>query len=196
MAYLRISEAKAAGATVRLRLQKSAPQILREEAQGFSKQVSYDVFLSHSYDDAEAILGIKNIMESLGMRVYVDWIEDHALDRTKVKTKTAGILRERMRTSASLVYVHSANASDSIWMPWELGYFDGFKPSYVWILPLVISSDSEFKGQEYLGLYPTVDKIASIAGRLDLGFTNVGPQKLDIPLASAAKGTGVHFTTS
>ena len=187
LAYLRLSEAKAAGSAVRSRLQKSAPQILREEARGFSKEVSYDVFLSHSYDDAEVILGIKNIMESFGLRVYVDWIEDPALDRTKVRAKTAGILRERMRSAASLVYVHSANASDSVWMPWELGYFDGFKPTYVWILPLVVTSDSEFKGQEYLGLYPTVDKIASIAGRLELGFTNVGQQKQDLPLAKAAK---------
>ena len=195
LAYLRLSEAKAAGSAVRSRLQKSAPQILREEAQGFSKEVSYDVFLSHSYDDAEVILGIKNIMESFGLRVYVDWIDDPTLDRTKVKTKTAGILRERMRAAASLVYVHSPNASDSKWMPWELGYFDGFKPTYVWILPLVVASDAEFTGQEYLGLYPTVDKIASIAGRLELGFTNVGQQKQDVPLTKAARGTGVYFTS-
>jgi len=128
----------------------------------------------------------------------VDWIEDPAMDRTKVKTTTAEVLRERMRSAASLVYVHSANASDSVWMPWELGYFDGFKPTYVWVLPLVVASDSEFRGQEYLGLYPTVDKIPSIAGRLELGFTNVGQQRQDIPLARAAKakGTGVYFTTS
>lgn len=44
--------------------------------------------------------------------------------------------------------------------------------------------------------YPTVDKIASIAGRLELGFTNVGPQKQDTPLAKAAKGTGVYVTSS
>lgn len=196
MAYLRLSEAKAAGLAVRMRLQKSAPQILREGAQGFSKTVAYDVFLSHSYDDAEAILGIKNILESFGLRVYVDWIDDPALDRASVKAKTAGVLRERMRAAASLVYVHSPNASDSKWMPWELGYFDGFKPMYVWILPLVVSSDSEFTGQEYLGLYPTVDKIASLAGRLDLGFTNVGPQRETLPLSKAARGHGVYLTTS
>ena len=71
-----------------------------------------------------------------------------------------------------------------------------FRSTYVWILPLVVASDSEFKGQEYLGLYPTVDKIANIAGRLELGFTNVGQQKQDLPLTKAAKDTGVYFATS
>jgi hypothetical protein len=65
----------------------------------------------------------------------------------------------------------------------------------VWILPLVESYDFEFKGQEYLGLYPTVDKIERLPGRLDLGFTNVGESKEYIPLAKAASGGGVYFTT-
>ena len=80
-------------------------------------------------------------------------------------------------------------------MPWELGYFDGFKPHQVWILPLVSASDSEFEGQEYLGLYPTVDKIASLQGRQNLGFSNVGSTREEFPLAKAAKGQGVYFTS-
>jgi hypothetical protein len=78
-------------------------------------------------------------------------------------------------------------------MPWELGYFDGFKPMFVWILPLVMDYDSEFKGQEYLGLYPTVDKLASIAGQLNLGFSDVGERRSTIPLEKAARGQGVFF---
>ncbi len=80
-------------------------------------------------------------------------------------------------------------------MPWELGYFDGFKPSYVWILPLVSAYDSEFNGQEYLGLYPPLEKLTDLAGRLTLAFLNVGDQHADIPLAKAARGTGVHFAS-
>ncbi len=72
--------------------------------------------------------------------------------------------------------------------------FDSMRPHYVWILPLVGNYDSDFKGQEYLGLYPTVDKIEDLAGRLRLGFTNVGEQKEFIPLAKAADGMGVYFT--
>jgi hypothetical protein len=99
-----------------------------------------------------------------------------------------------MKTSSCLVYVHSANAAHSVWMPWELGYFDAFKPSHVWILPLVAESDSEFKGQEYLGLYPPLEKLTTLAQRLDLGFLNVGQERSAIPLAKAASGSGVYYT--
>jgi hypothetical protein len=193
MAYLRISEARAAGQAARTRVQKSAGRILAESAGAFDADAKYDVFLSHSYDDAEVVLGVKKIMESLSLKVYVDWIDDSALDRGKVTTETAAVLRLRMQASSSLVYAHSQNASDSVWMPWELGYFDSLRPRHVWILPLVEQYDFEFTGHEYLGLYPKVDKVDDLAGRLDLGFTNVGQRKRFVPLTEAANGTGVYY---
>ena len=195
MAYLRISEARAAGQAARAYLSKSASQILTENSRRFSSTDHYDVFLSHSYQDANVIYGIKSIVEKLGLRVYVDWIEDPGLDRGKVTTRTAQILRDRMQNCSSLVYVHSANATQSAWMPWELGYFDGLKPRHVWILPLVSEYDSEFKGQEYLGLYPPVEKLDALAGRMNLGFTDVGETGSSVPLAKAASGSGIYFTS-
>lgn len=194
MAYLRISEAREAGQAARSYVRKSASQILTEDSQRFTSIDRYNVFLSHSYQDAEVIHGIKSIIESLGLKVYVDWIDDAGLDRGKVSTRTARILRERMKACSCLVYVHSPNATESVWMPWELGYFDGLRPSYVWILPLVSERDSEFQGQEYLGLYPPLEKLTALPGRLNLGFANVGEERADIPLAKAASGTGVYFT--
>jgi hypothetical protein len=44
-------------------------------------------------------------------------------------------------------------------MPWELGYFDGFRPGHVAIFPLVKTPGSGFEGQEYLGLYPYIGHI-------------------------------------
>ena len=197
MAYLRLSEAQAAGLAARQVVQKSARTILSEEARRAPATEMYHVFLSHSSDDADAILGVKRIMERLGLKVYVDWIDDAQLDRTKVTKATAALLRSRMRASSCLVYVHSPNTADSVWMPWELGYFDGFKPQLIWILPLVAQYDSEYKGQEYLGLYPTIEKLASLLGHLNLGFTNVrvGEQRIDIPLEKAAREqTGIYLS--
>jgi hypothetical protein len=193
MAYLRISEARAAARRALSPLQKSAGRVLTEEAQAFSTVKRYDIFLSHSYDDAEVIYGVKKTIEAVGLSVYVDWIEDVKPDRNKVTVATAALLRERMRTCSSLVYAQSANSSHSVWMPWELGYFDGFKPEHVWILPLVANSDSEFKQQEYLGLYPSVEKLADLCGRLNLGFDNVGDLHEQIPLAKAARGGGIFL---
>lgn len=193
MPYLRLSEARAAGQSARTRVQKSADRILMEDSTAFSASKQYDIFLSHSYDDSEIILGIKKLIEALGLTVYVDWIDDSKLDRSKVTRKTAAVLRERMRNCLSLVYAHSSSSSDSVWMPWEVGYFDGFRPTKIWILPVVAQSDSEFEGQEYLGLYPTIDKLSTLAG-INLGFTNVGEDRHELPLAKAAKGQGVYFT--
>jgi hypothetical protein len=194
LAYLRISEARAAGQTARAYVSKTASQILTEDSRRFSPTNHYDVFLSHAYQDADTIYGVKSIIESLGLSVYVDWIDDAGLDRSRVTAKTAQVLRERMKTSSCLVYAHSANAAHSVWMPWELGYFDAFNPSHVWILPLVSESDSEFKGQEYLGLYPPLEKLTTLAQRLDLGFLNVGEARAAIPLSKASSGSGVYYT--
>lgn len=110
--------------------------------------------MSHSSKDAELILGVKATLEDMGYSVYVDWVEDAQLDRRNVNESTAELLRERMNASKSLFYVTTENAEDSKWMPWECGYFDGIKDK-VAILPIKKhSSDNEYKGQEYLGLYP------------------------------------------
>lgn len=79
------------------------------------------------------------------------------MDRSNVTPKTAEKLRFRMRQCKALFYAHSENATTSRWMPWEVGYFDGFN-SNVAILPIVRSEhQTTFVGTEYLGLYPYVD---------------------------------------
>jgi hypothetical protein len=193
MAYLRISEARAAGQGARSYISKSASQMLTEDARRFSSLTHYDVFLSHAYKDGDAILGVKKLIEAEGLTVYVDWIEDATLDRASVTRTSARLLRERMRVCSSLVYAHTANSSESAWMPWELGYFDGFRPGFVWIMPIVESSDSEYRGQEYLGLYPPIQNVSSLSGRISFAFTNFGETRSNYPLNKAAKGTGISF---
>jgi hypothetical protein len=133
---------------------KSADTILREAAT--TSAMSFEVFLSHSFNDAELILGIVAAFKQQGLRVYVDWIVDAQMDRSRVTSATAERLRQRMRQSASLVYAHSLQSGSSKWMPWELGYFDGFR-SAVAILPVAQTTQEGFAGQEYLGLYPYID---------------------------------------
>ena len=108
MPYLRISEVKAAGQAARSRVTKSASQILIEDFARFSETDRYDVFLSHSYQDADTIYGVKKIIESLDLSVYVDWIDDAGLDRGKVTTRTAQV-RQLM-----LEELHRRNFADRI----------------------------------------------------------------------------------
>lgn len=139
---------------------KAARAVLVESVQRFSATAGYDVFVSHSSLDAEVVLGLKLKLEDHGLRVYVDWIDDPALDRSRVTAKTAQTLRDRMGACHALFYAHSANSVSSKWMPWELGYFDGLG-GRVAIVPFTETRQETFAGQEYLGLYPYVDEAPS-----------------------------------
>lgn len=157
MAYFQKQEARAAAGRYRSQrglVWKTPGQILSEQRRAATDTDRFDVFLSHSSQDAEIILGVKAILESVGLQVYVDWIDDAQLDRSNVNRETADLLRRRMRQANSLVWAATDAASRSKWMPWELGYFDGFRPNHVAILPLLDSPGEGFQGQEYLALYP------------------------------------------
>jgi len=150
---------------------KSASQVLVENAKS-SATDRFDVFLSHSYKDAQALgaddlLRLKTLLESHGLTVYVDWIVDQQLSRENVNTETAQVIRTRMDQSNCLLFATSAASSESKWMPWELGYKDGAS-SRVAILPIVDLRTEKFHGQEYLGLYPYVTRARNNRGELQL----------------------------
>ena len=119
----------------------------------------FDIFLSHSYADREAVKGLADVLgKDFKLSVYLDWMVDPALDRTAVNKATAEVLRNRLNHCRCLWYVTSQGAGASKWMPWETGYADGHIGK-VAICPLVEGRQSEFKGLEYLSLYPYVDVV-------------------------------------
>src|SRR6266852_3406144 len=154
MPFLTINEARNAFQNARTTrfydMQKTARTILREHAERVRTENRFDVFLSHSSNDADVIGGIKELLEARGLSVYVDWADD-SLDRNNVTPETASVLRGRMRVSESLIFASSENSSQSKWMPWEIGFFDGLKANRIAILPVLSFRDQAFKGQEYLG---------------------------------------------
>jgi hypothetical protein len=139
-------------------IRKTAGQVLKEEVASATDTDHFDVFLSHCIADADLIAGVKAYLEEQGQTVYVDWVVDNHLERQLVTPKTADLLRQRMRQSDSMVFATSESSPNSKWMPWELGYFDGMRQGRIAVLPLVATEGGSFKGQEYLGLYPTVEK--------------------------------------
>jgi hypothetical protein len=112
--------------------------------------------MSHAFHDAEIVLGAKLKLESFyHYSVYVDWIDDPALNRTTVSKETAVALKSRMLSCASLFFAVTPESPQSKWMPWECGFFDG-KVGRTAILPITPGSAAEYKGQEYLGIYPYI----------------------------------------
>jgi len=166
---------------------KTASAILTE-ATSVPMDTEFDIFLSHRYRDASLIVELKDRFEELGYSVYVDWNDDPELSRYLINKKTANRLRNRMRHCRSLFYVVTERSRFSLWMPWECGYFDGYKNGNVAICPITKSEDAEtFKGQEYLSLYPYVDEAEDVDSNKDMLWINETPKKY-ISMNSWLKG--------
>jgi len=165
MAFLTNSEVRqAAQGRLQKSFSSSASQVLREAVRASSTFEKFDIFLSHASEDSEIVLGVREILVGLGLTVYIDWIDDPQMDRGSVTAENADMLRRRMRASESLILLTTKNSATSRWMPWELGYFDGHKTGFIGILPVVDYSGGTFSGQEYLGLYPLVEKLPLTGG--------------------------------
>jgi hypothetical protein len=161
--YLRSKAQTASGYFNENNIRTFSAEMLGKEARAATPTQSFDIFLSHASEDAILIKGLRDELVSCGHSVYVDWIDDPQLDRSHVTKHSAAVLRERMRQCRCLLFATSVAAKDSVWMPWELGYVDARTSSRVAIAPMVPEADAqkEFKGQEYLGLYPYLDKTNS-----------------------------------
>jgi hypothetical protein len=155
MTLLTEAEVRSAARQTHYRLLESYGQVLAKAAR--TTEDRFDIFLSHSIKDAEIVRGAHILLEDLGYKVYVDWIVDQDLDREKVSRDTAVKIKTRMKQCNSLLYLATENATGSKWMPWELGYFDGYSSGRVAILPVTKGQKNEYEGQEYLGVYPYAD---------------------------------------
>ncbi len=107
--------------------------------------------------------------------MYVDWIDDPQLERSRVTSGTADTIRNRMRECKAMVYATSSAAAESRWMPWELGFFDGYRGSaHISIMPILKTSWDTFAGLEFLGLYDLVHRFENNVGALRAYSTRLG----------------------
>ena len=157
MALLRESDLLARGSIELNQINKASLAMEGLHAREDSVSASgFDVFLSHSSNESKKLLaGIKKTLESFNFSVYIDLFDDPQLSLANVNIDTANTIKSRMKISKSLVYVYSSYSTQSRWMPWELGYFDGLKGK-VGILP-TNEVETTYKHEEYLALYPHID---------------------------------------
>ena len=114
-----------------------------------------DVFLSHSFNDKPLVGEIRARLEAEGFSVCVDMDILPEVRPGEVTAKTAQTLRDAMRSCSALLYVISTHCLSSRWMPWELGYFDGFR-GRVFVYPVDAAAERHARGIEYLRVYPKV----------------------------------------
>ncbi|MDM1521567.1 toll/interleukin-1 receptor domain-containing protein [Myroides odoratimimus] len=121
---------------------------------------TFDIFLSHCFLDKEVVKGLFLDLTSQGYKVYVDWIIDPHLDRSNVTKESAEHIRNRMKSSKSLLLAISVNTTTSKWIPWELGFVDGYtnKCAVIPVYENHYNMPESYSGFEYLKLYPYIKK--------------------------------------
>ncbi len=134
---------------------------------------TFDIFLSYRNADIELAVGIHTDLLRRGYEVYLDRIMDPHLNRTNVTAATAEQIRKRLMQSKSVFYIATDNAEGSNWMPWELGFEDGYRGKSA-IVP--VTNDWNFTGTEFVRVYsrvqPDPDKlwIYTPDNRVDASF--------------------------
>ncbi len=84
---------------------------------------SFDLFLSHSSKDVDALLGLKTMLNAKGINVYIDWVNDREqLSRSLTNKDTAKVIMERIKSCKAMMFVNTEASLQSQWTPWELGY--------------------------------------------------------------------------
>lgn len=114
------------------------------------------VFLSHKHDELEYLERVRRVLEQLHLSVYVDWADTEMQHPTN--RKTAETLKERIKKYDKFILIASDAAIESGWCNWELGYGDAQKYDNDKIALFPIKQDyREWKGNEYLQLYPSIE---------------------------------------
>ncbi|MDR2407809.1 MAG: toll/interleukin-1 receptor domain-containing protein [Bacteroidales bacterium] len=129
--------------------------VILNEARSFSRS-SYktSIFLSHSHHDSEYVKEAVILLRKMGVNVYVDWIDDNMPKETSGKTAT--LLKQKIKENDKFIFLATNNSIESKWCNWEIGFGDAYK--YIDKIALLSLKDeySEWKGNEYLKIYPYI----------------------------------------
>lgn len=134
------------------------------ETRKFSKsQTEYrpTVFVSHKHsdlEDREEMKGILELLQDLGAKVYIDSMDKKLPEETS--GETALRIKEVIKHSKKFILVATKKAIESYWCNWELGIGDTHKYiENIAIIPIkeIGERDSQYKGNEYLQIYPVIE---------------------------------------
>lgn len=127
----------------------------------------YDVFISYRHRDKEEIDELERRIREAGFEPFRDLNFLDLQDASNVNRPKIELIRRQLSRSTCLIFAFSrasaeraqeAGASVGVWMPWELGFFDGAISSRIGVYLLdgprgEVEPSLYFKGSEYLQLY-------------------------------------------
>jgi hypothetical protein len=130
------------------------------------------IFLSHSHKDKDLVYFLFSIFKRLNVKVYVDWLDD---DLSYPPTgETAIKIKRKIKENKKFIFLATNEAITSKWCNWELGLGD--ENRYIDDIALFPVADNSgiWRGNEYLQIYPYLDKTYKSL-KYDNGFTIIYP---------------------
>ncbi len=133
------------------------------------RQFSGNIFLSHSHLDKTIVNKISLLFDKINTELYIDWLDKSLPEETNIETATT--IKDKINNSNKFLFLATYHGLRSRWCNWELGVADAMKKnSNLAILPIQ-SKSGNWKGNEYLQLYP--EMILEIEDLDDLNEQNV-----------------------
>ncbi len=116
------------------------------------------IFLSHSHSEKVMLQSFLSILFRLGVEVYVDWMDEEM--PYPPSGKTAERIKIKINENQKFILLATNRAIASKWCNWELGLGDAAKfDENIALFP--VAESNGWNGNEYLQIYPYIEKINS-----------------------------------
>lgn len=113
------------------------------------------IFLSHKHDEFSILQDVIAFLKDEGVDVYIDWMDPNMPAYTNAET--AHKLKRSIKVADKFILIATPSAINSKWCNWELGLGDAEKYiENIALLPINRNNEN-FKGAEYLAIYPFID---------------------------------------
>ncbi len=143
--------------TYRENVEKSKPINWLNESvnarQRSSRLGEVTIFLSHKHDETFELRNAIAFLNSFGVNVYVDWLDEGMPKNTS--GVTAKKIKSKIKEKNKFIFLATEGAISSKWCNWELGFGDAQKYiDHIALLP--IQDNVNYSGSEYLQIYPYI----------------------------------------
>ncbi len=143
--------------------------IERPDYYGYPKYV----FISHKHSDLEYLKGFIDYLKSnYKINPYIDSMDSEMPQKTC--TQTAKRIKYVIGKCYKFILLATNDALSSKWCNWEVGIADKtkFENHDMAILPMVDNLYTKFNGNEYLALYPSIERRSIDSDEFIVKFNN------------------------